>query len=138
MRLAARPEAAEAGAAADAAPAAAKWPADSPRGESQVYINPRGGVEEDYPLDAHTRNFLDCMKSRQKPNAHMEIGYHSALPCLLALGRRWRKAKPRDRLGRQRAREQGALTRRAAQLAKRTSAARERAGESQGRRPSDL
>jgi predicted dehydrogenase len=51
----------------------------------KVYINPRGGVEEDYPLDVHTRNFLDCVKSRQKPNAEMEIGYHSALPCLLAL-----------------------------------------------------
>ena len=56
-----------------------------PPGESQVYVNPRGGVEEDYPLDVHTKNFLDCVKSRQKPNAHMDIGYHSALPCLLAL-----------------------------------------------------
>ena len=28
--------------------------------ERKVYVNPRGGVEEDYPLDAHTRNFLDC------------------------------------------------------------------------------
>jgi len=53
--------------------------------EKKVYINPRGGVEEDYPLDAHVRNFLDCMASRQKPNADMEIGYHSALPALLAL-----------------------------------------------------
>ena len=25
------------------------------------------------------------MKSRQKPNAEMEIGYYAALPCLLAL-----------------------------------------------------
>src|SRR5262249_10585196 len=56
-----------------------------PPGESQVYVNPSGGVEEDYPLDVHTKNFLDCVPSRQKPNAHMEIGYHSALPCLLAL-----------------------------------------------------
>jgi hypothetical protein len=56
-----------------------------PPGESQVYVNPRGGVEEDYPLDVHTKNFLDCVRSRQKPNAHMEIGYNSALPCLLAL-----------------------------------------------------
>ena len=56
-----------------------------PPGESQVYVNPRGGVEEDYPLDVHTKNFLDCVRSRQKPNAHMDIGYHSALPCLLAL-----------------------------------------------------
>jgi hypothetical protein len=53
--------------------------------EAKLYINPRGGVEEDYPLDAHTRNFLDCVKSRKAPNAHMEIGYHSAVPCLLAL-----------------------------------------------------
>jgi len=35
--------------------------------------------------DAHVRNFLDCIKSRQRPNADMEIGYNSALPCLLAL-----------------------------------------------------
>jgi len=53
--------------------------------ERNVYINPKGGVEEDYPLDAHTRNFLDCVKSRQKPVADMEIGYYAALPCLLAL-----------------------------------------------------
>ena len=53
--------------------------------EYKVYVNPRGGVEEDYPLDAHVQNFLECMKSRKKPNADMEIGYHAALPCLLAL-----------------------------------------------------
>jgi predicted dehydrogenase len=53
--------------------------------EATLYVNPRGGVEEDYPLNVHTRNFLDCVKSRSKPNADMEIGYHSALPCLLAL-----------------------------------------------------
>jgi len=53
--------------------------------EGKLYVNPRGGVEEDYPLDVHTRNFLDCIKSRNKPNADLEIGYHSALPCLLAL-----------------------------------------------------
>ena len=70
------------GAAAAAAGAAAT---NLPPVEAKVYVNPRGGVEEDYPLDAHTRNFLDCIKSRQKPNADMEIGYHSALPCLLAL-----------------------------------------------------
>jgi hypothetical protein len=50
-----------------------------------MYVNPRGGVEEDYPLDVHTRNFLDCIKSRQKPVADMAIGYSSALPCLIAL-----------------------------------------------------
>jgi hypothetical protein len=51
-----------------------------------VYVNPRGGVEEDYPLHVHTRNFLDCLKAKdRKTNAPMEIGYNSALPCLLAL-----------------------------------------------------
>jgi predicted dehydrogenase len=53
--------------------------------EPKVVVNPRGGVEEDYPLDVHTQNFLDCVKSRQKPAATMEIGYNSALPCLIAL-----------------------------------------------------
>ena len=54
--------------------------------ELNVYLNPRGGVEEDYPLDVHTRNFLDSVKSRNRQtNASMEIGYNSALPCLLAL-----------------------------------------------------
>jgi predicted dehydrogenase len=59
--------------------------ADLPPLEAKTYVNPRGGVEEDYPLDAHTKNFLDCIKSRQKPAADMEIGYYAALPCLLAL-----------------------------------------------------
>jgi predicted dehydrogenase len=53
--------------------------------EPKVVVNPKGGVEEDYPLDVHTRNFLDSVKSRQKPAATMEIGYNSALPCLIAL-----------------------------------------------------
>lgn len=53
--------------------------------EAKTYINPRGGVEEDYPLDVHTQNFLDCIKSRKKTNASMDIGYSSALPCLIAL-----------------------------------------------------
>lgn len=53
--------------------------------EAKMYVNPRGGVEEDYPLHVHTRNFLDCVKSRKKPVAPMEIGYSSALPCLIAL-----------------------------------------------------
>jgi predicted dehydrogenase len=60
--------------------------ANLPPVEAHMYVNPRGGVEEDYPLHAHTRNFLDCVKSRsKKTNAPMEIGYSSALPCLIAL-----------------------------------------------------
>ncbi len=58
---------------------------DLPPLDYKVYLNPRGGVEEDYPLDAHVQNFLACMKSREKPAAHLEIGYHAALPCLIAL-----------------------------------------------------
>jgi predicted dehydrogenase len=53
---------------------------------AKVYVNPKGGVEEDYPLDVHTKNFLDCVRSRnRKTNAPMEVGYNSALPCLIAL-----------------------------------------------------
>ena len=33
----------------------------------------------------HVRNFLDCMKSRQKPVCDMETGFNSTLPCLLAI-----------------------------------------------------
>jgi predicted dehydrogenase len=32
----------------------------------------------------HTRNFLDCVKSRQRPICDIEIGFNSTLPCLLA------------------------------------------------------
>ena len=59
--------------------------ANLPPVEAKMYVNPRGGVEEDYPLDVHTKNFLDCVKSRKKTNASMDIGYSSALPCLIAL-----------------------------------------------------
>ncbi len=33
----------------------------------------------------HVRNFLDCVKSRQKPAADIETGFRSTLPTLLAL-----------------------------------------------------
>jgi len=49
-------------------------------------INPRGAVEEDYPLHVHTRDFLDKLKAKNRAtNAPLEVGYNSALPCLLAL-----------------------------------------------------
>ena len=58
----------------------------APSSEMKVYINPRGGVEEDYPLHVHTRDFLDKLKAKnRKTNAPMEVGYNSALPALLAL-----------------------------------------------------
>ena len=61
-------------------------PAGKPTVDLNVYINPRGAVEEDYPLHVHTRDFLDCLKAKnRKTAAPMEVGYNSALPCLLAL-----------------------------------------------------
>jgi hypothetical protein len=33
----------------------------------------------------HVRNWLDCIKTRQKPTADIEIGFYSTLPCLLGL-----------------------------------------------------
>ena len=45
--------------------------------------------KEDYTNDpdtiAHARNFLDCVKSRQRPVGDIEIGFHSSLPCLLGV-----------------------------------------------------
>ena len=41
--------------------------------------------ENDPDTIAHTRNFLDCVKSRQKPVGDIEIGFHSSLPCLLGV-----------------------------------------------------
>jgi hypothetical protein len=34
---------------------------------------------------AHARDFLDCVKSRQRPVGDIDIGFHSSLPCLLGL-----------------------------------------------------
>jgi hypothetical protein len=34
---------------------------------------------------AHARNFLDCIKSRQKPISDLEIGFYATLPCLLGV-----------------------------------------------------
>lgn len=34
---------------------------------------------------AHVRNFLDCIRSRQKPAADIEIGFNSTLPTLLGI-----------------------------------------------------
>lgn len=33
----------------------------------------------------HVRNWMDCIKSRQKPTSDIEIGFHSSLPSLLGL-----------------------------------------------------
>ena len=33
----------------------------------------------------HTRNFLDCVKSRKKPVSDLEVGFYATLPCLLGV-----------------------------------------------------
>jgi hypothetical protein len=34
---------------------------------------------------AHMRNFLDCVKSRQKPVSHLEVGFYATLPTVLGV-----------------------------------------------------
>ena len=34
---------------------------------------------------AHTREFLDCIKSRKRPSSDVEVGFYSSLPTLLAI-----------------------------------------------------
>jgi predicted dehydrogenase len=69
---------------------AAPPPPRGPAIEAKSYREPRSyqtGTSEP-PVDstvAHTRNFLDCIKSRQQPVAHIDIGFHSSLPCILGL-----------------------------------------------------
>jgi len=41
--------------------------------------------QDDPDTIAHTRNFLDCVKSREKPTTDIEIGFNSTLPCLLGI-----------------------------------------------------
>jgi predicted dehydrogenase len=40
---------------------------------------------DDSDTVAHVREFLDCMKSRTRPSADIEVGYYSSLPTLLAI-----------------------------------------------------
>ncbi|HET7694539.1 MAG TPA: Gfo/Idh/MocA family oxidoreductase [Vicinamibacterales bacterium] len=41
--------------------------------------------QDDPHTIAHTRNFLDCVKSRRKPVSDLEIGFHASLPCILGV-----------------------------------------------------
>jgi predicted dehydrogenase len=53
--------------------------------EPQTMILPDSVAGERGSEVLHVRNFLDCIKSRQKPAADIEIGFYSTLPCLLGL-----------------------------------------------------
>ncbi len=48
------------------------------------FRDPAGGDSGSGTL-AHVRDFLDCVKSRQKPVSDLEIGFYASLPCLLAV-----------------------------------------------------
>ena len=41
--------------------------------------------EDDPHTTAHARNFLDCIKSRQKPVSHLEVGFYATLPTILGV-----------------------------------------------------
>ena len=62
---------------------AAQPPAPIEAKEFRPTARGAGGADQGTVL--HTRNFLDCIKSRQKPNCDMEVGFYSSLPCLIAL-----------------------------------------------------
>jgi hypothetical protein len=48
-------------------------------------MEPIEDKEPDREMDLrHTRNFLDCVKSRNLPNADVEMGHRSTTFCLLA------------------------------------------------------
>jgi predicted dehydrogenase len=67
-----------------AAPAVPQTPPPPPL-EAKLFKEPSGemvGVVDS--TTAHARNFLECVKSRQKPVSDIEIGFYSSLPCLLA------------------------------------------------------
>jgi predicted dehydrogenase len=55
----------------------------------------KGRGTADEPMDLHVRNFLDCIRTRQRPTADVEGGHHVSVACHLAnlslrLGRKLR------------------------------------------------
>lgn len=74
-----------AGARAGGAPVAA----GPPPAPTMPFEYKRVDYAETYQNDPHTiahaRNFLDCIKSRQKPVSDLEIGFNASLPCILGV-----------------------------------------------------
>jgi predicted dehydrogenase len=64
-------------------------PAGPPPPPTMPFEYKRVDYAENYQNDpntiAHARNFLDCVKSRQKPVSELEIGFNASLPCILAV-----------------------------------------------------
>jgi predicted dehydrogenase len=69
-------------AAAAANPTPAPPPAIQPR---RVPWRENDGSDSNSSTVIHGRNFLDCVKSRNKPVSDLEIGFYASLPCLLAV-----------------------------------------------------
>ncbi|MEK7407973.1 MAG: Gfo/Idh/MocA family oxidoreductase [Acidobacteriota bacterium] len=82
-------------------PPAHPQPADikpEPRTEAR-----KGRATSDEPMDMHVRNFLDCIKSRQRPVADVEDGHYVSAACHLAnislrLGRKLRWDAEREEI----------------------------------------
>jgi len=51
---------------------------------SQPRLKPEQGASSGNLDDAHVRNFVDCVKSRARPHADVEIGHRSTTMSLLA------------------------------------------------------
>ena len=64
-------------------------PAGPPPPPTMPFEYKRVDYSENYQNDPHTiahaRNFLDCVKSRQKPVSELEIGFNASLPCILGV-----------------------------------------------------
>ena len=73
----------EAGAAAAAAPPPPP-PIEPKRAWDANGRSEARGTEFAFATRRHVRNFLDSVKSRQKPVCEMEAGFAASLPCLLA------------------------------------------------------
>jgi predicted dehydrogenase len=43
------------------------------------------GSDSNSATIAHGRDFLDCLKSRNKPVSDLEVGFYASLPCLIAV-----------------------------------------------------
>ena len=69
-------------------PVPAPRPGQPPRPENPLQARRRPFFEnydDDPDTIAHTREFLDCVKSRKRPSSDVEVGYYSSLPTLLAI-----------------------------------------------------
>ncbi len=68
------------------APGAPAGPPPKPKMPFEYKLVPYAENYSDDPHTiAHARNFLDCVKSRQKPVSELEIGFNASLPCILGV-----------------------------------------------------